>query len=180
VTIAGVADTAGVSRQTVRNYRGVLVAMGVIDVGPDGWQYVFGETGSTRSDGSRSTGNADASSIQSRIEGACQDGVCGDSAVWISVVETLRRPGLSGPPGQSHKNDRCDTGENDEQVVVELGPNIQQESVVSWNHRPDDRDDRRDGGSNSNEADSGGAGESDSDEIVDTDFSGVSIPGSIV
>ena len=180
VTVAEVADTAGVSRQTVRNYRDMLVAMEVIDVGPDGWQCVFCETVSTGGDCSRSAGNADASSVQSRIEEACQDGKCGDSAVWISVVEALCRPDLSGPPGQSCKNDRCDTDENDEQVVVKLGPSIQQESVVSWKHRQDDRDDRRDGGDSSNEADSGGPGESDSDEIVDTDFSGVSIPGSIV
>ncbi|OYR56630.1 hypothetical protein DJ70_07900, partial [Halorubrum halodurans] len=46
VTVAGIADTSGVSRQTVRNYRDVLVAAGVVAVGSGGWRCVFGAAGS--------------------------------------------------------------------------------------------------------------------------------------
>ena len=166
VTVSGIADAAGMSQQTVRNYRDVLVAARVIEVRSDGWRCVLGrEAGSTGENTGRR--NVEMSSIAEQVEDACRDNRCGESVLWMNVVEALLRSARSDSSEQSDESDSSVTSKNSSSVVIELGPSVQQESIVSWDSDPNDQDTPRDG---SNRKCSDG-----SDSEVDVDFSGVTL-----
>jgi hypothetical protein len=154
------------SQQTVRNYRDVLVAARVIEVRSDGWRCVLGrEAGSTGENTGRR--NVEMSSIAEQVEDACRDNRCGESVLWMNVVEALLRSARSDSSEQSDESDSSVTSKNSSSVVIELGPSVQQESIVSWDSDPNDQDTPRDG---SNRKCSDG-----SDSEVDVDFSGVTL-----